>query len=258
MFVFKYIGGSRHFGLLLVAMVIALWMAEGEPKSAARVPFPLRRALNVGLVVLLLPSIIIAARAWRSDFQSAFSEAGDMARFIITNRLEWALIAGHPAMHAAAVLAFLPPRSFWFPSLAEAGSHMKWDAQFTTAHRMSLDEALSRLKVQKPEWADPENPVLLLVAMPLVDPAAEGYQLLNRTPGRPWFVPSEDPPRAELPLPARSAPSWSRSRPASTPRSRPGGSPGTRRSASADSRGARATWKRGPLTHSRPRSSPRS
>ena len=68
---------------------------------------------------------------------------------------------------------------------------MKWDAQYTTAHRMSLDEALSRLKVQKPEWADPENPVLLLVAMPLVDPAAEGYQLLYRTPGRPWFVPSE-------------------------------------------------------------------
>jgi len=190
-FVFKYIGGVRHFGLLLVAMVVALWMAEREPESAARIPFPLRRAVNVGLVVLLLPSVVIAARAWRSEIQYAFSEASDMARFIIMNRLEGARIAGHPAMHAAAVLAFLPPRTFWFPSLAEAGSHMKWDARFAAAHRMSVDDALARLKAQQQDWTDPGDPVLLLVAMPLVDPAAEGYQLLYRTPGRPWFVPSE-------------------------------------------------------------------
>ena len=105
-----------------------------------------------------------------------------MARFLIGNRLEWALIAGHPPMQAAAVLAFLPPRTFWFPGLAEAGSHMKWDARFTEAHQMSAVGALARLREQQQDRIDPRDPMLLLLA---------GYQLLYRTPGRPWFVPSE-------------------------------------------------------------------
>jgi hypothetical protein len=190
-FVFKYIGGARHYGLLLVAVVMALWMAEGEPESTARAPLRLRRAVGMGLLVLLVPSVVIAARTWRSEIQYAFSEAGDMARFIVASNLERAWIAGHPAPQAESVLAFLPPRTFWYPSLAQAGSHMQWDARFAAAHTMSVDEALARMKAQRPKWADPIDPALVLVSEPLADPATEGYQLLYRTPGRPYYVPTE-------------------------------------------------------------------
>jgi hypothetical protein len=190
-FVFKYIGGSRHFGLLVVAMVLASWMAEGESKSAARAPLRLRRAVGIGLLVLLLPSMVIAVRSWRSELQYPFSEAGDMARFIIDNDLERAWIAGHPAPQAESVLAFLPPRMFWYPSLAQSGSHMEWDARFAASIGMSVDEAVVRMKAQRSNWADPQDPALVLVSTPLSDPAAEGYRLLYRTSGRSWFVPSE-------------------------------------------------------------------
>jgi hypothetical protein len=143
------------------------------------------------LLVLLVPSVVIAAQIWRSEIRYAFSEAGDMARFITGSHLERAWIAGHPASHAESVLAFLPPRTFWYPSLARAGSHMQWDARFAAVRGMPVDEALARMKAQRPGWADPRDPALVLVSTPLADPAAEGYRLLYRTPGRPYYVPTE-------------------------------------------------------------------
>jgi hypothetical protein len=68
---------------------------------------------------------------------------------------------------------------------------MQWDARFAAAHTMSVDEALARMKAQRPKWADPIDPALVLVSEPLADPATEGYQLLYRTPGRPYYVPTE-------------------------------------------------------------------
>jgi hypothetical protein len=190
-FVFKYSAGVRHFGLFLVAIVVTLWMAEGDSASAARTPRLLRRVVVVVLVVALLPSVLLAARTWRMEIKDPYSEAGDMARFITASRLERAWIAAFTAPHGESVLAFLPPRTFWYPAIGEAGSHMKWDARYQAARGMPVEEALARLKAQRPQWADPRAPALLLLSRPFADPAGEGYRLLYCTPGRAWGDPSE-------------------------------------------------------------------
>ncbi|HSE03244.1 MAG TPA: hypothetical protein VLK35_03725 [Methylomirabilota bacterium] len=189
LFVVKYVAGARHFGLFLVAIVAAWWLADGEPAASRRL---LRhRVLAAGLCVVLLPSVLQAAHAWRREMRHAYSEAGDMARFIESHRLERAWIAAHSPAPASAVLAFLPRRAFWYPALGEDGSHMKWDARYAAGRTATLGEVVTRVKARRPDWRDAEEPVLLLLNVPWPDAAAEGFRLLYRTPGRQWGPPDE-------------------------------------------------------------------
>jgi hypothetical protein len=216
-FVFKYASGVHHYGLFFIVIVMALWMAEGAP-SGPRAPRPLlsQRAFTVGMVVLLLPSLYIATRVWTREVKYAFSEAADMARFIQASHLDQVRIAAHPPM--AAVLAFLPRPTFWYPAIGEEGSHMKWDARYRTGWDMTVSAAAALMKGQCLDWQDPRDPVLLLVNTPLPDAGAEGYRLLYSTPGRPWLVADEV---FHLYAPASFAPDsagWGRDRKPMQPR----------------------------------------
>ncbi len=186
-FVFKYASGVHHYGLFFVAIVMALWMAEGTAPAANACVW--HRMFTVALVVVLLPSVYIATRVWVLEVRYAFSEAGDMARFIQVSHLERARIAAHPPM--ASVLAFLPRRTFWYPALGEEGSHMRWDARYRSAWEMTLSTAIARLKAQCPDWQNSRDPVLLLANTALPEANVEGYRLLYSTPGRPWLVEDE-------------------------------------------------------------------
>ena len=189
-FVFKYASGVHHYGLFFIAIVMALWMAEGAP-AGPRGPRPLlsRRAFTVAMLIVLLPSLYIATRVWAREVGYAFSESVDMARFIQASHLAQARIAVHPPM--GPVLAQLPRRTVWYPGTAQEGSHMKWDARYRAALGMPLATAVALMKAQCPDWKDPRDPLLLLVNTPLPNAAAEGYHLLYSTPGRPWLVEDE-------------------------------------------------------------------
>src|SRR5260370_25271895 len=108
------------------------------------------RVFTVAMVVVLLPSVYVATRVWMLEVRYAFSEAGDMARFIRASHLEGARIAAHPPM--ASVLALLPRRTSWHPALGEESSHMKWDAQYRNPWQMKLGTARSGLKAHGPDW----------------------------------------------------------------------------------------------------------
>jgi hypothetical protein len=190
-FVFKYASGVHHYGLFFIAVVSALWMAEGSTAAATPRAVTSRRVFSIAFVVLLMPSLYVAVRVWSSEVKYAFSEAADMARFIEASGLAHARIAAHPPMAATAVLAPLPRRTFWYPAIGEEGSHMKWDTRDHAGWRMPVTRATGLMKAQCPDWQDPGSPVLLLLNRPLPDGAAEGYRLLYATPGHPWIVTDE-------------------------------------------------------------------
>jgi hypothetical protein len=184
-FVFKFVTGIRHYGLFLIAMIIALWMAEETPPDAVMAkPLVSLRAFTAAMFVLLLPSVAMAVRSWRIEVKYAFSEAADMASFIRAQRLDQARIAAHQPFPT--VLGFLPRRTLWYPSVGEEGSHSRYNSDFARSWEMSVEEAVARMKVQCPEWDNPVDPVLLLLTKPLAAPTEEGFRLLYRTPGRPW------------------------------------------------------------------------
>jgi hypothetical protein len=183
-FVFKYVAGVRHFGLFFIAVVVAWWMAEGETRVPSR--SLCHRVLATGLAVLLLPSLLVAAHTWVREMRYAYSEAGEMAEFIRQNRLDQAWIAAHPAPIASSVLAFLPPRTFWYPGIGEDGSHMKWDARYMAGRKLPLSEVIARVKAHRPEWRAAGDPALLLLNRSWPEAEAEGFRLLFRTPGRQW------------------------------------------------------------------------
>jgi hypothetical protein len=182
--VFKYAGGVRHFGLLFIAVTVAWWMAGAETPGPGR---SLRqRVLAAALGVLLLPSLLVAAHTWVKEMRDDYSEAGEMARFILENRLDRAWVAAHSAAPAVSVLAFLPRRTFWYPGIDENGSYMKWDARYDAARKVPLSEVIARVKTHRPDWRAAADPTYLLLSRPWPEAEAEGFRLLFRTPGRPW------------------------------------------------------------------------
>jgi hypothetical protein len=174
-FTYLWIGGFRHFGLVLVVTVLALWIAlydGAEESRSRRVAVAL---LNVSLV-LSIPMTLQFARA---DFTEAFSGSKEMAQFILRNGLENAEIAAHPPAHAEAVLAYLPKKTFWYAALGEPGSYMKWDRNYQRAMAQHSEPAAAATLEHYGErdW-------LFLTSRPLANPAEHGLTLVYQTRGK--------------------------------------------------------------------------
>ena len=188
-FVAKYARAERHYGLFLIAIVCALWLAERSPqRPSSAAPLISRRAFMIGMVLLLLPSTTMAVRVWNIELAYPFSGAAEMARFIHEKRLDQARIAVHQPM--SSVLPYLSRRTFWYPGVGEEGSHMKWDANYAAGWRMSVSEAIARVKAQCSGWQDPLDPVLVLLNEPIPRHEAKDFRLVYQT-GQPWAAVDE-------------------------------------------------------------------
>jgi hypothetical protein len=168
-YTFVYIGDLRHFGLLLMTLLFALWIGRPERMRAAEV------ILGVSLIV----SAGVAARTWKSEVTQSFSGSKEMARHLVTS----GIVAAHPPPMAEAVLAYMPrDRRFWFPPLQRFGTYMEWDARQLTATDVPNDLAAAQALRRFPNDRD----LLILTAGPLADPDRLGLQLVYRNTTPVW------------------------------------------------------------------------
>ena len=161
-----WIGGLRHAGFVLIAVLVAVWIGEGDSVPAALL-------LNLSLLV----SVVVFAVSWRQDMLWPYSGAKEMAAFIRAQKLEQVPIGAHNLTQSEAVLAYLPPRRFWYAGLGRDGSYMTWDAAFERALDMPYPVAEQRAREH---FAGQRWLLLFNVEMP--DPAAHGFRLLHVTP----------------------------------------------------------------------------
>lgn len=164
---FKVVGGPRHFGIVFMLLVWALWVSA----DADRTRF---RALTLrGLEVALAVGVITASWYWTMEIRYPFSGARDMAAYLDESGLSSKRIAVHLPATGSAVLAYLDEkRTLWFPALGEEGSYMKWDRRYEAADRIGHSSVAEDVRQEDPE-------ALLLFNRPLEHPEGLGYSLLH-------------------------------------------------------------------------------
>jgi hypothetical protein len=192
-FVFKYVGGTWHFGLHLTILMVTHWLGADEPPRKPL--FRLRnswccsaRPIAIGSITLaLVASLVMGGRIWAQEIREPFSEAQRMGDFIKTVGYADRTIAAHPAVYGMAVLGFLPVRRFYYPALGAYGSHMPWNHLFSETRLMSLNAAITITQRAFPDWRDETGrAVLLLTSEVLKEPYAQDFKLLYQTPGSSW------------------------------------------------------------------------
>ncbi len=177
LFAFVYYGGIRHAGFILLATITAWWIYLSEDPVPQPAPLAHRIAL-LFLGMAAAASCLASAMTFRLDYRHAFSGARDMAGFLRRGDYAARPIAVFPDPLGAAVLPYLPQRTFWYAGRQEFGSYMKWDAAQYQNRRIPLDFALQRIDAQ---FAAAPTPPLILVAGPIDHAGERGYRLLHQT-----------------------------------------------------------------------------
>jgi hypothetical protein len=164
-----WMGGVRHGGPILLAVLGALWMA--------RVERPLRAESEVMLLVgvALALACISSVRMWIDDVNEPFSGSKELAEHLKRTGLDRQEIAAHRPPHGEALLPYLPGKKFYYAGMEQYGSYMLWNAQYNRAYGMYDHQAaeLARRRFG-------ERPFLLVVTRPL-GRNASGYRLLYTT-----------------------------------------------------------------------------
>ncbi len=163
LFVFKWLGGFRHFGFVLIVLLFALWIGETTPR-------PLAWLL---LTVALAVSVISAANIWRLDWQYAFSGAKEMAQFIHARGMAFHTIAAHSETTTSALCPYFD-HPFWFAGIEDFGTFSKWDGRFARGLEVTYPEAVRRVTARFPD----RSKVLLVLNVEMPQPEANGWRLL--------------------------------------------------------------------------------
>ncbi len=169
-YVFVWFGALRHSGLILLAAVGALWLQGSAP-----------RMLNAALAISVVVSLFSAAQ----DIREPFSGAREMAEYLETHGLADVDIAAHRAAPAAAVLAYLPPRQFFYAGMQRYGSYMLWDDAQRRGARMSYEASAA---LARRHFGGRAHLLLLNGELPYAE--RRGYRLLHET-RRPYRVADE-------------------------------------------------------------------
>lgn len=169
-YTFVYIGDLRHFGLLLMTLLFALWIGDARDS----------RAVQWILAASLIVSTAVAVNTWKLEVTQSFSGSKEVARRLKNER---GVIAAHPPPMAESVMAYLPRgRQFWYPPLQRFGTYMEWDARQLTATDVPNDVAAAQAVRRFPN--DPN--LLVLTSGPLTDPNRLGLRLVYRNDTPVW------------------------------------------------------------------------
>jgi len=193
LFVFKYAGGVRHAGFILLVLLYSLWISRKIPNvewgkiiPAWPTLFQRKRMTRLGyyfLTVSFLVSSVQAIRFWNFDLRNNFSDAMQMAQFLISRKLDKRIIAANPPFPAEAILPHIENLQFWYPGYSAFKTHMTWDNTYVQAMGLSNHLALERVKRNFPNWNHSTEGVLILLNKPMKNPHEVGYTLLFKTDG---------------------------------------------------------------------------
>ena len=144
-YVFVWMGGIRHAGLLLVLVVVAVWIAD------AYGPYRRERLLMAALAVSFAYSIVPAARAWVLETRYAFSGSREVATFLIDSGLTSdATLVAQTAFWSSA-LVYLPGNPVCDPIVGRCRTYSLWrQEEFASVPReVFLEKAEERFAGQR-------------------------------------------------------------------------------------------------------------
>ena len=167
LYIYKWIGGYRHTGFVLLVLLYALWTSTANDRSRLLAQF----VLFVTLIVSITATIRISQLEWKY----AFSGAEEMAGFIRQSGLESLPIAAHSETTTSAICPWIP-HPFFYAGSQRLGTFTMWDQQFERGLETPYPDAVANAKRQ---FAGKDYLLLLNVEMP--DPASNGFALVHGT-----------------------------------------------------------------------------
>jgi hypothetical protein len=167
LYTYKWIGGFRHTGFVLLVLLYALWTSTTHDRS--------RLLAQAVLMVTLIVSIVATYRISQLELNYAFSGAEEMGTFLRRARLEALPIAAHSETTTSAVCPWIP-HPFWYAGSQRLGTFTMWDQQFERGLEVPYPDAVANAKRH---FAGTDYLLLLNVEMP--DPASNGFALLHQT-----------------------------------------------------------------------------
>lgn len=170
-YVYVWMGGIRHAGIVTLVVIAAVWMAKTYG--------PLRgeKLAMIALSVAFAWSVYAAGNAWVSEKNLNFSDSRGAGMFLQKVDPDTQLVAPLPM----SVTAYLPGRRFWYASLGEYGTYTTWDARFAAARYLPMEASVSlaKAKFSGKRW-------LLVTNTEIPSSAASGFRILYRTKGENW------------------------------------------------------------------------
>jgi hypothetical protein len=170
-FVWVWMGGPRHAGILLVLTLTAVWIAD------AYGAFRIERLAMAALTVALAWSIVPAYRSWRDETRYAYGGGRAMADHIRTHELERANFAGGALMWNS-FLVDLPRTRVWLAPRGEYGSFSKWERRDSA---MTAEEAI---RAAQTHFGG--QPWFLMLSRPLPAAFERQFRLRHATPELQW------------------------------------------------------------------------
>lgn len=183
LFMFTWMSGDRHTGLLWVVSVMAVWIAwEDEPERVGgRAYFKWRwlpaRAGIVMLVLSMLHSTAVLAVTARKEILYAFSDARNVAEFLHEKGYDRQPIAAHQMYRCEAILPYLPGVKFWYVGLQRYGTYLPWDKRWEEGELLRPGHVMERFDREFPS----STPATLILTRPLLEPAKSGFVLAYQT-----------------------------------------------------------------------------
>jgi hypothetical protein len=185
-FLFKHSGQLRHYGLILLVLLAALWIAYRESEGQTRTDnggvlsrafgaATLTRAQNLIAVGLFL-SIDSMFGIAELEILLPFSGAPEAGRFLAENIEEGDLVVAHESALAVGIAPHID-RKLWFPDVQDYGSYGIWNLEYLQNAELSEARIFQRIEAQ---LADGQA-YWLISSRPLRDPAGRGLELVFET-----------------------------------------------------------------------------
>lgn len=198
---FIYIRSYRHAGFVFFSFLFAYWIRayyRSDEDTGKEIAFHslkeyLRKPLvllNVFLVLSLLTSTKFAFQEIRKDILFSYSNAKEMAEFMIANKYDSTknTVVAHGADSGKTVLFYLKnTKEFYYPGIDSFGSYNHWDKKAWNSERIKLEEAFLIAKEKFKDRSD----TLFLTGTPLSDTVKAG-ELLYQTSKRNEFIKEEE------------------------------------------------------------------
>lgn len=186
LFVYVWVGGLRHTGLILVVMFAAIWMAGTIEESWRRKTM---RILEVALVMSFGWSIYVAGVEAVAETKWSHSGSKEMAAYIRVNVSPDTVIVTPVPNAFESVLVYLPGRKFWYARYGQFGSYVKWNALGAAPSREKSVDVPTAIKQARQQFG--RRPWLLLVTPELPTSSQKGFTLLFKSQQTVYAVAAE-------------------------------------------------------------------
>ncbi len=177
LFVYIWLGGLRHTGLILMLLVCAIWMAGVAVEGWRRRAF---HVLEWALAISLLWGISISVPEAIAETRWAHSGSQEIAGYIAAHVPRETVIVAQQPNACESILVYLPGRQFWYAASRQFGSYTRWNALGAAREReqsiyphMTIERARQQFDHRR-RW-------LLLLASELPEEERKGFVLVFRS-----------------------------------------------------------------------------